>query len=146
MGTTHPATHAVTTAPATHAATTSASTTKTQPPTHSATPTPTHSKTASATPTHVATACAGTPNVITIQEQAPDSFVPSAVTINRCDAVKAVNSDASGTHHTWQGPGWNSGDQAPGTSYTYRFPTAGSFHFICAYHDGAGMNGNITVK
>jgi plastocyanin len=76
----------------------------------------------------------------------PYRFSPSSITINRCDAVKAVYADATGAPHTWQGPGFNSGDlDSGGQSYTYRFTSAGTFNFYCEYHQSAGMTGTVTV-
>jgi plastocyanin len=33
-----------------------------------------------------------------------------------------------------------------GATFTYRFLKAGTFDFICSYHDAGGMTGTITVK
>ena len=74
-------------------------------------------------------------------------FSPSSVTINRCDAVKAVYADSSGFPHNWQGPGWSSQDMdSSGQSYTYRFTSSGSFNFYCSYHQSVGMTGTVTVR
>jgi plastocyanin len=74
-------------------------------------------------------------------------FSPSSVTINRCDAVKAVYADSSGFPHNWKGPGWSSQDMnSSGQSYTYRFTSSGSFNFYCSYHQSVGMTGTVTVR
>ena len=74
-------------------------------------------------------------------------FSPSAVTINRCDAVKAVYADSSGVPHNWVGPKWSSPDMTSnGQSYTYRFTSSGTFNFYCSYHQGVGMTGTVTVR
>ena len=76
----------------------------------------------------------------------PYRFSPSTITINRCDAVKAVYADTGATPHNWMGPGWASGDlTSKGQSYTYRFTSAGTFNFYCSYHKDFGMTGTVTV-
>jgi plastocyanin len=75
-----------------------------------------------------------------------DRFSPSTVTINRCDAVKAVYADPSGATHNWQGSKWSSPDMSSnGQSYTYRFTSSGTFNFFCSYHQSLGMTGTVTV-
>jgi plastocyanin len=61
--------------------------------------------------------------------------------------VRAVYADTTGAPHTWQGSTWNSGDMtnASNSSYRYRFTTAGTFAFFCAYHQSVGMTGTVTV-
>jgi plastocyanin len=74
-------------------------------------------------------------------------FSPSSVTINRCDAVKAVYADSGGFPHNWVGPNWRSPDMGSnGQSYTYRFTSSGTFNFYCSYHQGVGMTGSVTVR
>jgi len=73
-------------------------------------------------------------------------FSPASVSINRCDAVKAVYADTSGAPHNWKGPGWASPDlSSGGQSYTYRFTSTGTFNFYCSYHQNLGMTGTVTV-
>lgn len=77
----------------------------------------------------------------------PYRFSPSSLTINRCDAVKAVYVDSTGAPHTWQGRSWSSGDlTSNGQSYTYRFTSSGTFNFFCTYHQNLGMTGTVTVR
>ena len=74
-------------------------------------------------------------------------FSPSTVTINRCDAVKAVYADTSGAPHNWTGAKWHSPDMnSNGQSYTYRFTSSGTFNFYCSYHQNLGMTGTVTVR
>lgn len=76
----------------------------------------------------------------------PDRFVPSTLSINRCDSVKTVYADTTGVPHNWNGPGWSSPDMSSsGQSYTYRFTSTGTFNFFCSYHQSVGMTGTITV-
>lgn len=136
---------------ATHAATTTSS--PSSRPSAAPTPAATHS-TASVAPkparsatTTKATTCGGSGSTTTIQMVTGDRFTPSAVTINRCDAVKAVYADTTGIPHNWQGHGWTSPDMtSAGQSYTYRFTSTGTFNFFCSYHQGVGMTGTVTVR
>lgn len=120
----------------------------TQSPAHRPSPTrsPSPSRHPSPSPT---AACAGvTGTTTTIQEQSGDKFVPSTVAISRCDSVKAVYSDTTGTPHTFTGPGWDSGGMSSTgkSSYTYQFASKGTFDFYCTYHKSIGMTGTITVS
>jgi plastocyanin len=115
-----------------------ASTTHRPSPTHS--PSPSHRPSSSPAPS-----CAGiSGRTTTIQEQPVNRFVPSTVTISRCDSVKAVDADSTAPH-TFTGPGWDSGQMTNGTSYTYKFASTGTFGFYCTYHQSEGMTGKITV-
>ena len=72
-------------------------------------------------------------------------FSPSTLTIAVGDRVSVHNTDTA--HHTFTDSGvFDSGDVAPGASYTYRFTKAGRFNFVCTYHSGAGMTGTVTVR
>jgi plastocyanin len=52
--------------------------------------------------------------------------------------------------HTFTGTSgpktWDSGGVSQGGSYTVRFTTAGSYTFVCSYHDSFGMTGKLTVR
>ena len=71
-------------------------------------------------------------------------FSPSTVTVHVGDSVKVVSTDAANSH-TFVGPGFNSGNLDHGQSYTTTFSTAGTFAFVCTYHQEQGMVGTITV-
>ena len=72
-------------------------------------------------------------------------FSPSTLTIAVGDRVTARNADTTG-HTFTDSPTWDSGNVAPGASYTYRFTKAGRYDFVCSYHAGGGMTGTITVR
>lgn len=102
-----------------------------------------------ASPTKSApSSCSGiTGSTTAIREVAGYRFTPDRVTIHRCDFVRAVYADTTGAPHTWQGRTWNSGDMSSSNStYTYRFVSAGTFGFFCAYHRSLGMVGSVTVR
>lgn len=82
---------------------------------------------------------------MTIAMKAVDRFSPSHVTIAVGDLVRVVNDDSN--HHTFTDSGvFDSGDLGPGGSYTYRFTRAGTFDFVCSYHQTVGMTGSVTVR
>ena len=111
---------------------------------HYTSPSPSHHPSLSPT-----APCAGVNgSTTTIQEQSGDRFVPSTVSISRCDSVKAVYSDTTGTPHSFTGPGWDSGGMSSTgkTSYTYQFASKGTFDFYCSYHKSIGMTGTVTVS
>jgi plastocyanin len=77
--------------------------------------------------------------------RAVDHFSPSTVTIAVGDRVRVVNDDTS--HHTFTDAGvFDSGDLGPSASYSYRFTRAGTFDFVCTYHQSVGMKGTVTVR
>ncbi len=74
-----------------------------------------------------------------------DRFSPSAVTVHVGDSVKVVSTDAA-KGHDFVGPGFNSGNLDQGQSFTTTFSKAGTFAFVCTYHEKQGMTGTITVE
>lgn len=72
-------------------------------------------------------------------------FSPASLTIAVGDSVRVRNGDTA--HHTFtDSPVFDSGDLAPGATFTYRFTQAGRYDFVCTYHASAGMTGTITVR
>lgn len=80
----------------------------------------------------------------TIDMTAGFAFAPASLTIAVGDRVLVRNTDSA--HHTFTGPGFDSGDVGPGATYSFRFDRAGRFDFVCSYHQSAGMTGTITVR
>jgi plastocyanin len=76
--------------------------------------------------------------------RSPYTFSPSSISIAVGDRVRVVNVDTA--HHTFTDAGvFNSGDVGPNASYTYRFTKAGTFDFVCTYHETLGMKGSVRV-
>ena len=72
-------------------------------------------------------------------------FSPSTLSIAVGDAVAVHNTDTA--HHTFtDSPTFDSGDMGPGATYGYRFTSAGTYSFVCSYHQGSGMTGSVTVR
>jgi plastocyanin len=109
-------------------------------------PQPSPARQSSSTPS--AASCSGiSGSTTTIEEETGDKFSPSSVSISRCDIVKAVYDDTTGVPHTWTGPSWDSGQMtaSSNSTYKYQFASVGTFHFVCTYHQAAGMTGTVTV-
>lgn len=82
-------------------------------------------------------------NSVTIQNFA---FTPSSITVKKGTKVTWTNKD-NVTHTVnetdGQSGGPNSGDIAPGASYSFTFSTVGTFNYHCAIHPS--MLGKVVV-
>lgn len=79
---------------------------------------------------------------ITVSIGAPaNGYVPTTLTVKKGTTVTWTNRDTM--VHTVSGSGWNSGDIAPGASYSKRFDAVGAFDYHCAIH--TVMQGTINV-
>ena len=70
------------------------------------------------------------------------AFSPGAVTIAAGGSVTFVNDDDR--EHTATGDAFDTGVLNPGASSTERFPSAGTFSFLCQIHPD--MRGTVTVR
>ena len=80
------------------------------------------------------------------------SFSPESLNISVGDTVTWVNKGAY-DHTTTSGEAgiadglWDSGNVAPGASYSRAFTAVGNFHYYCTPHFGTyGMKGVIAVR
>jgi plastocyanin len=70
-------------------------------------------------------------------------FSPASLTVQRGDTVTWRNTDP--VPHTATAKGkFDSGNIAPGKSWSHRMDLPGEFDYICSYHPG--MKGKVTVK
>lgn len=71
------------------------------------------------------------------------AFTPRVLTIPVGSTVTATNRD--GATHDWTSRNsvWRSGDLQQGESYSFTFPTSGTFDYLCERHPQ--MTGSITV-
>ncbi len=80
---------------------------------------------------------------LTIQNFA---FHPASITITKGTTIKVTNDDQ--VVHTWtstSGPvAFNSGPIVPGSSFSFTFTTAGTYHYHCSIH--TFMTGVIVVE
>jgi LPXTG-motif cell wall-anchored protein len=70
-------------------------------------------------------------------------FSPAAVTITVGESVTWTNNGVA--LHTSTGPGWDSGAVGPGGSFSFTFNSAGTFDYVCTFHEVLGMVGTVTV-
>src|SRR5579883_1778903 len=102
--------------------------TPTATPTTAPAPTPTPTTAPAATPT---TASSSSGNSISIANFA---FSPSSLTVKAGTKVTWTNND-SVTHTVTEGNGaFNSGDLAPGSSFSFTFSKAGTYSYHCSIH------------
>ncbi len=112
--------------------------TPTAAPTTAPAPTPTLTTAPAATPT---TASSSSGNSISIANFA---FSPSSLTVKAGTKVTWTNND-SVTHTVTEGNGaFNSGDLAPGSSFSFTFSKAGTYSYHCSIHPS--MTATIVVQ
>ena len=72
------------------------------------------------------------------------AFAPNPITVGLGGSVTWTNRDNTTHTATATDGGWNSGNIAPGGTFTRTFPTAGSFPYHCTLHPG--MVGTVVVQ
>jgi len=72
------------------------------------------------------------------------AYSPSPITISVGGTVTWTNNDNTTHTSTADGGLWTSGSIGPGGSFSYKFPTAGTFQYHCSIHPG--MVGTVTVQ
>ena len=78
-----------------------------------------------------------------------NAFGPATITINVGDTVTWVNNGEHDHTATADDRSWDSGELAPGGSFSHTFTTAGTFGYFCELHGapgGIGMSGTIVVQ
>ena len=64
------------------------------------------------------------------------AFAPNPITVGVGGSVTWTNNDNTSHNATANDGTWNSGNIAPGASFTRSFPTVGSFPYHCTIHPG----------
>ena len=83
---------------------------------------------------------AGAPHEVKIEGM---QFQPASLTVHRGDTVTWTNADL--VPHTVTAKGqFDSGNIAPGKSYSRRMEQPGEFDYVCNYHPG--MHGKLVVQ
>ena len=90
--------------------------------------------------TSASAAPSATPAVVTIKDFA---FTPSVVNIPVGGSVTFKNLDQAAHTATDSNHSFDSGNLDTGKSWTYTFPKAGTFKYVCSYHPS--MHGTIVV-
>ena len=93
----------------------------------------------------VSAACgAAEPDTAVTVAMRDNRFDPARTTVERGTTVRWVN-EGQMPHNTRATNGaWQSGNVAPGQSYSFRFEATGTFDYACTLHPG--MNGTIVVQ
>lgn len=130
--------------------------TRTATPTATATPTPTATPTAAASPT-ATPALTPSPTAVSTPTATPTEaaktaqvalrnsvFVPVQLTVDRGTTVTWTNRDSITHTVTSDSPLFDSGNMAPGATFSYTFNSAGTFAYHCLIH--ATMKGSVVVR
>ena len=72
------------------------------------------------------------------------AFMPDELDVAAGTTVTWVNTDSTTHTSTSNASGWNSGNIAPGSSFSLAFQNAGTFQYHCAIHPG--MVGTVVVR
>jgi len=76
--------------------------------------------------------------------QGTNAYNPNPVALKVGDSITWTNNDTRNHTMTENTGAWNSGNIAPGATYTLTFSTKGSFVYHCALH--SGMSGTVNVE
>jgi plastocyanin len=68
------------------------------------------------------------------------------LTLAAGDSVKVTDADPDVPHNFVVSGVGRSETMSSGDVFTLRFPTAGTFQFVCTFHQAQGMEGTITVR
>jgi plastocyanin len=88
-----------------------------------------------------ATAAPASGDAISIASYA---YAPATLEVSAGTTVTWTNNDSVPHTVTANDKSFDSGNMAPGATFTHTFATAGSYPYFCQYH--AGMKGTVTVK
>lgn len=72
------------------------------------------------------------------------AYAPNPVTVAVGGAVTWTNNDTTTHTSTGDGGTWDSGNIAPGATFTRTFSSTGSFRYHCTIHPG--MIGTVNVQ
>lgn len=70
-------------------------------------------------------------------------FRPAAISVAAGSPVTWTNTDSSRHTATADGGAFDSGTLASGATFSFTFPTPGTYAYVCAFH--SGMQGTVTV-
>ncbi len=72
------------------------------------------------------------------------AYAPDELTVQAGATVTWTNTDSEAHTSTSNIAGWDSGVVAPGASFSFQFPTAGTFQYHCTIHPS--MVGSVVVR
>jgi plastocyanin len=73
-----------------------------------------------------------------------NAFRPPTATVAVGDTVTWRN--AGTAPHEVSGAAFSSGNLDPGRSYSWTATKAGTYHYVCRYHQSIGMKGTLVVR
>jgi plastocyanin len=73
-----------------------------------------------------------------------NAFRPASATVTVGDTVTWPNDGESA--HEVTASAFKSGNVDPGKSYSWRATKAGTYQYVCRYHEAAGMKGTLVVR
>lgn len=95
-------------------------------------------------PTPTASGSGGVSIVSGASARGSSAYAPNPISVAVGGTVTWINNDST-THTATSDTGaWNSGNIAPGASFSRTFPSAGTFPYHCVLHPG--MVGTVTVQ
>ena len=103
-------------------------------------------KTASPTHTPATTTSSGGAGGSVIHMKRGNSFSPSELTVPVGTAVKVVDDDGDAPHNFVVDGVGRSETMNEGDEFSLTFAKAGTFQFVCTFHESQGMKGTITVS
>jgi plastocyanin len=94
----------------------------------------------------VAEKVSGVSPTITVAEGDDLKFQPSSATAKVGDVVEWSNNGTAIHNVTFDSPQVPSSEtQNGGDKFELKFATAGTYHYVCTFHEAVGMQGTITV-
>jgi plastocyanin len=78
-----------------------------------------------------------------------NQFDPRTLALRVGDTVRVLHDDPTlGVPHDFviDALGVDSGEMQKDDTFTYRFRKAGSFTFVCSYHEDDDMTGTVSVR
>jgi plastocyanin len=72
------------------------------------------------------------------------SFSPNTITVSAGETITWTNKDNVAHTVTSNTPLFDSGSMGNGATFSFTFPSAGTFDYHCTFH--AGMTGTVIVK
>ena len=107
--------------------------------------------TASPTPTPAAPTAGATTgttggSAAVVHAKRGNTFSPSTVSIAAGGTVKVVDDDGDAPHNFVVDGVGGSKTLQEGDEFSLTFPKAGTFEFVCTFHEAQGMKGTVTVS
>ncbi|MDP9182404.1 MAG: cupredoxin domain-containing protein [Actinomycetota bacterium] len=88
----------------------------------------------------------GTGTVHDVSATTGNHWSPSTLTLKAGDSVKVTDVDPDAPHNFVVAGVGRSKTLNEDDTFTLTFPTAGTFDFVCTFHETQGMVGTITVS